>query len=519
MLPTPLLSYRIHDGQLSPTWLTPRDEPWVRELAAEIAVCDGRRTDIAEDRIEEVVAPIARRHGASRRIIQGVWAIERRRWGTRVDSPVPPERIRRVVFDLAARRGTREAVLGAAGLDLGLEPDLLESLLFADRTRARLLVAPRGLSTASELIDAYNLGLAQSFLVRSTEIEAVVRANVRRVVSYAKLLALMTLFEECEDGALRMKVSGPLALFHETLKYGRALARWAPAVVTTPGWSLDARVVVGAETLRLHLDASSPLPRSHEMPRASDSKLEARLERDLRRLGSSWRMVREADIVRSGARLFFPDFTLASDRGRVLVEVVGFWTPDYLAEKAVLLRSVDVPIVMCVDRRYAKGDLLHDPRVLPFDGRIDAARLLELCERTVGGQRAPIVTSPRAEHRHYMMIPTSSAMQSYAVRAGARANTWREDVFDDLTSAGRIRALRRPETSYGAQLGLLGEQFYGEANVHARRPDTLFVHRVRARCEDLSDLPREHAISVELLSADREKDAEPRDPASWLFES
>ncbi len=78
-----------------------------------------------------------------------------------------------------------------------------------------------------------------------------------------------------------MSVSGPLALFHDTVKYGNALARWSPSLVTTQGWSLAARVLLGGETLLFNLDASAPAPRTHALSRAHDSQLEARLELDL----------------------------------------------------------------------------------------------------------------------------------------------------------------------------------------------------------------------------------------------
>ena len=109
MLPTRLLSYRqTDDGVVMPTWLTARDDVWLGELAAEAAASDGRRVDVADERIFDLVGPVARRHGASRRIVEAVWFVERRRWKTRVDAPVPPERIRRVVFDLRPRPERRQ---------------------------------------------------------------------------------------------------------------------------------------------------------------------------------------------------------------------------------------------------------------------------------------------------------------------------------------------------------------------------------------------------------------------------
>src|SRR6185437_5176643 len=136
----------------------------------------------------------------------------------------------------------------------------------------------------------------QALLCRATEIQATARAHLRRVVGFAKLLGLMLTFEPTADGAARMTLSGPLALFHETIKYGHALATWVPCLVTTPGWAISANLLLGGDRMRFELDAGAPLPRTHAMSRPHDSRLEAQLERDLRVLASPWRIEREAAI-------------------------------------------------------------------------------------------------------------------------------------------------------------------------------------------------------------------------------
>lgn len=384
MFPARLLDLRVRpEGSVDPVWLRSSDDVWLRELSAEIRACHDRRSEEAENRIKEVVAPLARRHGVSSRVVEAVWVEERRRWKTRVACPIKPATLRKKVFELAAAR-SREEALATASLELGLDAAEIESGLFADRPRAKLLVAPEALRTEAELRDAYNIGLVQTLLARATEIVATVSADLRAVVRYARLLGLMTDFEEAGDGALRVHISGPLAVFHRTLKYSRAFAAWFPALVSTPAWSLEARVLLDHELRALSLDGSSPIPRTHALPRMHDSKLEAKLDADLRKLGGKFRLLREADVVRAGGgRLFFPDFAVESPEGRVVVEVAGFWTPDYVRSKLDLLRAVRVPFVMCVSRASAVQEMVEDRRVLLFDGAVDAPALLARCERVL----------------------------------------------------------------------------------------------------------------------------------------
>jgi predicted nuclease of restriction endonuclease-like RecB superfamily len=70
----------------------------------------------------------------------------------------------------------------------------------------------------------------------------------------------------------------------------------------------------------------------------------------------------------------------------VLVEVVGYWTPEYLASKAEALRAVEAPMVVCVDERHARGELSPRRGILTYRGRIDAATLVAEADRMLGSQ-------------------------------------------------------------------------------------------------------------------------------------
>ena len=365
-------SYRTPDGRVVPRWLGSRDEPWLRELVAEAAAAPGRRAREVDARLVDLVARTARSHGASRRLVEAVWATERKRWKTRVDAPIAPLQIRRTVFPLASERSREEAIATAAAL-LGIQASQVEEWLFADRAHSRLFVAPDAEATTADLVERYNLALVQALLHRATDIRATARAHLKRVVSYAKLLGLMLLFEEGEGGATVLTLSGPLALFHDTIKYGHALARWVPALFTTPGWAISANLLLQGEKLRLDLDAGAPLPRTHAMSKPHDSRLEARLERDIRGCASPWRIEREVSVLSidnpgGGRHLVFPDFALVRESDRVLVEVVGYWTPEYLTRKAALLDLTRTDVVLCVDEKYIahiSASHLGDARIVP----------------------------------------------------------------------------------------------------------------------------------------------------------
>jgi predicted nuclease of restriction endonuclease-like RecB superfamily len=89
--------------------------------------------------------------------------------------------------------------------------------------------------------------------------------------------------------------------------------------------------------------------------------------------------------VAAGA-LIFPDFAL-QDRSdptrRWLLEIAGFWTPDYVARKLALYCSARVPgLIFCIDedRNCAEADLPSGARVIRYRRRVDPSAVLRVIE-------------------------------------------------------------------------------------------------------------------------------------------
>ena len=92
--------------------------------------------------------------------------------------------------------------------------------------------------------------------------------------------------------------------------------------------------------------------------------------------------------MRAGHRLFFPDFTLTRGAHRVLVEIVGYHTREYLERKTEALRATaDRKLIVCVEESLDCGDgAALGGKVLFFRRRVDAQRLLHVAEALVRGR-------------------------------------------------------------------------------------------------------------------------------------
>lgn len=395
-------------GLLRPRFLGLSDGPWLARLRDVLLASDGlRRTDV-EGRLER---PLYQETRAARSLATDALLGTVRFCTT---GAAPPRAVRAALFSLAARQAalgrpleavSRTALLAEAAHDLGLaSAQEVEEALYGDIPGEQRLCLHEPLPSVEATVALANLLLLQRLLASAERLTVSAAAASRSVVRFAKLARLIVLVREAASPAAEhapghtasldadsrqlphatLEISGPLSLLRPTRKYGHALARFLPALMPVPDWRLSATCVVGKRRGELVLQSGQASIASHRPPRAFDSKVEERLYRDLLARPGPWRMEREPLPLRAGEHLIFPDFGLThADGRRVLVEVIGFWHPEYLRRKLDGLRLAQrADLLLCVDETLAIGSTeLPGERTLRYRKRIDATALLALAER------------------------------------------------------------------------------------------------------------------------------------------
>lgn len=188
---------------------------------------------------------------------------------------------------------------------------------------------------------------------------------------------------------------GPTATPPRAPAAGRLAALLGPTVFELAVGELAGRWLApyAVVTLRLELDAGEraaweravatyrPVLQAYQ--RSQPGAAWADFARDFGRAAPGWALVREPEPVAAGGHLLFPDFA-AFPRGepgrRWLVEIVGFWTPEYLATKLARLREARIEnLVLCIDeaRNVGEGDLPLGARLVRYRRRVDVRRVLE----------------------------------------------------------------------------------------------------------------------------------------------
>jgi uncharacterized protein len=377
-----------------PHFLGAHDHPWLHVLVDEYARFIGRRQRELDERLREPL-PCASPQ-AKRRVAVHVLS---RLWGSGGTTTMSPRCARAAVFAEAARSQAEPAVVVASvAAQLGVRAAELTEALFADLPGERLVAAPTQLLAPGELALRTNLAIAQAFLSRSAAVLIEMEGNARAVVRHAKLRGLICSVAPGGDGSrAALEISGPYALFRRTMLYGRALSELLPLLVWCHRFRLRADCTVRGQHLMLRLGSGDPIFPAKQ-PRLYDSRIEERFARDFLRIAPDWDIFREPEPVPAGDVLIFPDFALQHRRDgrRWFLEIVGFWTPQYVKRKLALLRVARLGnLILCVDeaRGCAEGKVSVSTRIIPFRRRIDAVAVMRLIE----GERSAAEVGSRGE--------------------------------------------------------------------------------------------------------------------------
>jgi len=224
---------------------------------------------------------------------------------------------------------------------LGLPWDQIEQGLYSDVLSYQRLEQFEGYPNASALLSRYNVAQLQACLYRAENMVVSATDDFKTILRYAKLARLLHEIVHSGPSKYRITFSGPASVLHETRRYGVNFARFLPALLACKGWKMTASVKTpwnwSAKLVISDKDGfTSHLPSPDEF----DSTLEESFAKKFGSERDGWQLIREGQILHDRQKTFVPDFTFRHEDGtEVLMEIVGFWTPEYLAHRRETLQQ------------------------------------------------------------------------------------------------------------------------------------------------------------------------------------
>ncbi len=318
------------------------------------------------------------------RQVRGLAHLIERRCEFAVRAAVEPRRAREELFTAAASKAIpttdeeRTEIVAEVAARLGVQPEDLEASLYADLQDAQVLVRTRTV-TAEELLKEYNVGLTQTLLFQCVRFSFTQCEDWKRMFRLTKRLGLMYEVTR-EGGEYWTHVDGPLTATRLTRRYGTRLARLLPHIVRAPEWELRATVLdrAGGSRERVMVLDSRHHGRYLGSGVGHTVLFDSEVERDFaQRFGSAstgWKLIREPSPLPVAGSVMLPDFAFERFGHRVYMEIVGFWTQEYLSRKLHKLSGLrGVDMLVAVDRTHACSavEALRDTvRVFYYSGKV-----------------------------------------------------------------------------------------------------------------------------------------------------
>ena len=248
------------------------------------------------------------------------------------------------------------------------------------------------------LLERYNVALAQALLYRCIRMKLSVLRNIpsryKQLFKFVKFYQLMHTIQGDLDSGYEIVLDGPVSLFRLSQKYGLKLAVFLPALLLCTRWKMEAEIVAADGERRFFpLDESAGLHSHYRDSTVYDSLLERTFAERFGEIESGWEIEREVAIINLKDTVFIPDFAFRHADGRTaLLEIVGFWRPDYLERKLMKLKRsgrTDMVVAVSADLNVGEEDFKDVPgSVFFFKRRINPQDVLTRLEQV--GQDASL---------------------------------------------------------------------------------------------------------------------------------
>lgn len=373
MLPKDLLVVRKRKGTIKPCYLS--DTDLAEELIQIFTQYQGEKYKKLLEKREEL-------EGNNFKVVRGLSTLLERRCSFVASSDLSGKDARSFLFKhgFVTTLEERDKLLEKASHFFNFSKSEVEGAMFSDLWNEQILSEFKSLSP-DELIRRYNLSLTQTLLFDALGLKFKVDGNYQYIFRQIKYLGLMY---EIDDG---VRVTGPGSLFKKNRKYGTSLAKLLPVIMDAEKWQIHAIIEtrIGGEPRILDFDLDSKSKVAFRTFKGSiahfDSEVEMQFFRDFKALNLGWEIVREPDIVKAGNYVVIPDFGFYKDGLKHYLEIVGFWTPDYLKKKISKLRDAEATITVAVNENLncKKQDFLGD--VIFYNNKIPMMDIVKILRK------------------------------------------------------------------------------------------------------------------------------------------
>lgn len=296
-----------------------------------------------------------------------------------LETPLPPIEARRTFFAAGPvlprstlfHQQTRAEVMQRLAQERGMTDKQAQESLYADLPPTYIMRDAGPPWEPEQLLARYNLELSRGALYYASEVRIRVYDHFKDLLKFTKFYKLMYWARPLEGGGYEIEIYGPISQFlTSSRRYGRQYAKWLPALLLCDRWQMTATLRLpkkqegdeedlgeepepeeeeeltwapDQDVYSYRLDSTSQLPSIFKRAGEFDSNLEQVFAEEFgdfaQKFGAErghWQLVREPELLLLQDTVMIPDFAvqhIQDPQRKILIELVGFWKPDYLKRK------------------------------------------------------------------------------------------------------------------------------------------------------------------------------------------
>lgn len=358
MLPSDLLLVWKRKGEILPRYAKPSSS---NDEAANFLIAAYQDHVGEKKKVIKVLVSDLESKGYDYRFVRALSLLLDRKSTFVCHSKVNPVDLRRKIFQATEQFGlpttsvNRQRILEIVASKMALSVEELEECFYSDLDN-ELVLEKFSSPLAPELLSDYNLGLTQTLLFDATELSFTASGNWQDLFHAIKKFGLI--YEVSKDNGLWVKIDGPASLFKLTRRYGVGIAKLLPFIVANPQWIVKAKVLwrFSNEICDFQIESQkhAALLKKLCLPSLTyDSSIEADFAAQFQALTSGWVLKREPEPLPVGKQVIIPDFSLEKGSIKIYLEIVGFWTEEYLLRKIEKLKKVEEKMLLLVNEALA----------------------------------------------------------------------------------------------------------------------------------------------------------------------
>lgn len=416
MLPSLLLRVRTRKGTIFPLFCT--EEKGDLQLAEELIGQFDQSIQHHEKKksLEKRIATVEGQYD-DYKLVRGLSTLLERRCqfsifdnGSAGDM-ADPVSVRKALFEestriaLALTEFDRDKVIDIVASKMNLSTSYIRQVMWTDLEENMILEQFSSLGP-NELLGWYNLSLMQTLLFNCTKLEFCVHGGVnwKHVLRDVKRLGLMynlqhnkvrneqrsnnntidynntdaasaVTYNDTDETELVCALDGPISLFKLTDRYGTSIAKLLPSIISSERWSLNSWIVrktmSGKKIYEFNISSLEvpsllidPYSSNNRLVSYFDSSVEEKFANRFEQVANGWRLIREPDpLIVTEGRAFIPDFMFQKYDRKIYLEIVGFWTREYLEKK--IQKLIDIVSNQNIDLFIAVNEELACSKIIP----------------------------------------------------------------------------------------------------------------------------------------------------------